>query len=114
MKKKTCQKCETKFKQIFCISKRTKKSQIKQYLACEKLMDKLLLALKETTDLLVESFASIFTREKALDENCVLENMAEQIKEFTVEEEEVVQQLNSLNIHKAAGPNTSYDNKNSN
>lgn len=43
-------------------------------------MDKLLLALKETIDLLVESFASIFTREKALDENCVLENMAEQNK----------------------------------
>ena len=58
---------------------------------------------KENADLLVESFASIFTREKALNENCVLENMAEQINEFTVEREEVIQQLNSLNIHEAAG-----------
>ena len=40
---------------------------------------------KETADLLVESFASVFTREKALNENCVLENVAEQINEFTVE-----------------------------
>ena len=39
---------------------------------------------KETVDLLVESFASVFTREEALNENCVLENMAEQINEFTV------------------------------
>ena len=45
---------------------------------------------KETADLLVESFASVFTREKALNENCVLENMAEQINEFTVEKEEVI------------------------
>lgn len=60
---------------------------------------------KETADLLVESFASVFTREKALNENCVLENMAEQINEFTVEKEEVIQQLNS-GIHKAAGPDS--------
>ena len=59
---------------------------------------------KETADLLVESFASVFTREKALNENCVLENMAEQINEFTAEREEVIQHLNSLNIHEAAGP----------
>ena len=52
----------------------------------------------------MESFASVFTREKALNENCVLENMAEQINEFTAEREEVIQQLNSLNIHEAAGP----------
>ena len=58
--------------------------------------------LKETADLLVESFASVFAREEALNENCVLENMAEQINEFTVGKEEVAQQLNSLNIHKAA------------
>ena len=32
--------------------------------------------------------------------------MAEQINEFTVGKEEVVQQLNSLNIHKAAGPDS--------
>ena len=38
-----------------------------------------------------------------LTENCVLENMAEQINEFTVEKEEVIQQLNSC-IHEAAGP----------
>ena len=31
---------------------------------------------KETADLLVESFASVFTTEKALNENCVPENMA--------------------------------------
>ena len=49
--------------------------------------------IKETADLLVESFASVFTRGKALNENCVLENMAEQINEFTVEKEEVIQQL---------------------
>ena len=61
---------------------------------------------KETADLLVESFASVFTREEAINENCVLENMAEQINEFTVGKEEVVQQLNSLNIHKAAGPDS--------
>ena len=61
---------------------------------------------KETADLLVESFASVFTREEALNENCVLENMAEQINEFTVGKEEVAQQLNSLNIHKAAGPDS--------
>ena len=36
--------------------------------------------------------------------NCVLENVAEQIREFTVEKEEVLKQLNTLNIHKAAGP----------
>ena len=48
---------------------------------------------KETADLLVESFASVFTRGKALNENCVLENMAVQINEFTVEKEEVIQQL---------------------
>ena len=58
---------------------------------------------KETADLLVESFASVFTRGKALNENCVLENMAEQINEFTVEKEEVIQQLNSC-VHEAAGP----------
>ena len=69
---------------------------------------------KETADLLVESFASVFTREKALNENCVLEYMAKQINEFTVEKEEVIQQLNSLNIHKAAGPDSLHpDNKNS-
>ena len=69
---------------------------------------------KETADLLVESFASVFTREKAPNENCVLEYMAEQINEFTVEKEEVIQQLNSLNIHKAAGPDSLHpDNKNS-
>ena len=49
--------------------------------------------------LLAESFFSVFTSEKALNENCVIENMAEQINEFTVEKEKVVQQLNSLNIH---------------
>ena len=54
----------------------------------------------------MESFASVFTREKALNENCVLENMVEQINEFTVEREEVIQQLNSLNIHEAAGPDS--------
>ena len=52
----------------------------------------------------MESLASVFTREEALNENCVLKNMAEQINEFTVGKEEVVQQPNSLNIHKAAGP----------
>ena len=41
----------------------------------------------------MESFASVFTRGKALNENCVLENIAEQINEFTVEKEEVIQQL---------------------
>ena len=66
----------------------------------------IVLALKETTDLLVESFASVFAREKALKENCVLENMVEQRNEFIVEKEEVVQQLNSLNIHKPAGPDS--------
>ena len=50
----------------------------------------------------MESFAFVFTTEKALNENCVPENMAEQINEFTVEKEEVVRQLNSLNIRKAA------------
>lgn len=45
---------------------------------------------KETADLLVESFASLFTREEALNENCVLENIAEQINEFTVEKEEII------------------------
>ena len=54
---------------------------------------------KETADLLVESFASVFTKEKARNENCVLENVAKQINEFTVDREEVVQQLNSLNTH---------------
>ena len=36
--------------------------------------------------LLVASFASVFTREKSLNENCVLENVAEQIlvNEFTI------------------------------
>ena len=58
---------------------------------------------KETADLIEESFASVFNREKALNENCVLENMAEQINEFTVQKEEVIQQLNSC-IHEAAGP----------
>ena len=52
----------------------------------------------------MESFASVFTRETALDENCVLENVAEQISEFTVENEEVLKQLDTLNIYKAAGP----------
>ena len=52
---------------------------------------------KETVDLLVESLASVFTRQEALNENCVLKNMAEQINEFTGGKEEVVQQLNSLN-----------------
>lgn len=66
----------------------------------------IVLAPKETTDLLVESFASVFAREKALKENCVLENMTEQRNEFIVEKEEVVQQLNSLNIHKPAGPDS--------
>lgn len=47
----------------------------------------IVLALKETTDLLVESFASVFAREKALKENCVLENMVEQRNEFIVEKE---------------------------
>ena len=61
---------------------------------------------KKTADLLVESFASVFTREKALNENFVLENTAEQINEFTVEKEEVIHQLNSLNINKAAGPDS--------
>ena len=61
---------------------------------------------RETADLLVESFGSIFTREEALNENCVLENMEEQLNEFTVGKEEVVQQLNSLNIHKVAGPDS--------
>ena len=62
---------------------------------------------KDTADLLVESFDSVFTlREEALNENCVLENMAEQINEFTVGNEEGVQQLNSLNIYKAAGPDS--------
>lgn len=56
----------------------------------------------ETADLLVELFASVFTRGKALKENCVLENVAEQINEFTVDKEEVVQQLNSPNTHKVA------------
>ena len=45
---------------------------------------------KETANLVVESFASVFTKETALDENCVLENVAEQISEFTVEKEEVL------------------------
>ena len=60
---------------------------------------------KETADLPVESFASVFTREGALNENCALENM-----------QEVVQQLNSLTIYKAAGPDSLHpacDNKNS-
>ena len=68
---------------------------------------------KETADLLVESFASVFTRGKALNENCVLENMAEQINEFTVEKEEVIQQLKL--VHAWSGwtrLSTSYDNKN--
>ena len=52
----------------------------------------------------MESFASVFTRETALDESCVLENVAEEISEFTVEKEEVLKQLDTLNIHKAAGP----------
>ena len=50
----------------------------------------------------MESFASVFTKEKTLNENRVLENMAAQINEFTVEKEEVTQQLRSLNIHTAA------------
>ena len=54
----------------------------------------------------MESFASVFTREKALNEYCVLENMVEQKNEFTVGKEEVVQQLNSFGIHKAAGPDS--------
>ena len=55
-------------------------------------MDKLLRPTtcpKETADLLVESFDSVFTREEALNENCVLENMAEQLNELTVGKEEV-------------------------
>ena len=54
---------------------------------------------KETADLLAVSFASVFTKEKARNENCVLENVVKQINEFTVDKEEVVQQLNSLNTH---------------
>ena len=42
----------------------------------------IVLALKETTDLLVESFASIFAREKALKENCFLENTVWRNKEM--------------------------------
>ena len=40
--------------------------------------------------LLVASFASVFTREKSLNENCVLENVAEQIlvNEFTMHRKE--------------------------
>ena len=50
----------------------------------------------------MELFASVFTREKVLNENCVLENVAEHI---SVDKEEVVQQLNLLNTPKAAVPN---------
>ena len=49
---------------------------------------------------------SLLETEEALNENCVLENMAEQINEFTVGKEEVLLQLNLLNIYKAAGPDS--------
>lgn len=67
----------------------------------------IVLALKETTDLLVESFASIFAREKALKENCFLWKYGGTKKWIHCRKgQEVVQQLNSLNIRKAAGPDS--------
>lgn len=48
----------------------------------------------------------VYQRESSINENCGLENVPEQINEFTVNKEEVVrQQLKSLNTHKAARPN---------
>ena len=66
MKKKTCQKCETKSKQIFCVSK--EQQEVKYTVSClRKANGQTTTCPKETADLLVESFASVFTREEALN-----------------------------------------------
>ena len=83
---------------------RNKKKSSKTVSSLQKANGETTIGPKETSNLLVESFASVFTRETALNENCVLENVAEQISEFTVEKEEVLKQLDTLNTHKAAGP----------
>ena len=57
---------------------------------------------KETADILVKTFAAVFRREAALDENCLLVNVSEGIGEFTVKRQDVLKQLQSLNTSKAA------------
>ena len=58
---------------------------------------------KETADIMVKTFAAVFTRETSLDDNCLLATVSEGIGEFTVKRQDVLKQLQSLNTSKTAG-----------
>ena len=60
---------------------------------------------KETAEVLVNSFASVFTQEFPLTEDCVLDSViSQQIVSLEIFDVDVKRELLSLNISKSAGP----------